>query len=324
MSATLPAAAPAPGRRLALGLLAALAVYLALTWWFGGADTLEAARRIGWPWMLAGMALTAANFAIRGARWHFLLRVLGARVPLAVNAAVYLAGIGLSATPGKVGETIRSAFLVRHGVPVGSSLAAFLADRLSDVHAVLLLALLPLAWASGWGDAGVLRWIVALAVVAAAPLVLSALVRGRFWAPLVAAVRQVRLLRTPARWLEQGGPDFARLWRPGVAAVSVCASLVAYALQGAIFAGMVGQVAPHVPVLACFGIFAAATLAGAASFIPGGIGAMELALVLLLRQQGVDGASALAAALCLRAVTFWFGLLLGAVGLSAAARLQRG
>lgn len=323
MNTALAAAAPPPGRRLALGLLAALAVYLALTWWFGGADTLEAARRIGLPWVLAGMALTAANFALRGARWHFLLRVLGARVPVAVNGAVYLAGIGLSATPGKVGETVRSAFLVRHGVPVGSSLAAFLADRLSDLHAVLLLALLPLAWASGWGDAGVLRWLVVLALVAAAPLVLSAIVRSPAWEPLLASLGRVRLLRAPARWLQQGGPDFTRLWRPGVATVSVAASLLAYALQAAIFAGMVGQVAPHVPVPVSIGIFAAATLAGAASFIPGGIGAMELALVLLLRQQGVDGASALAAALCLRAVTFWFGLLLGAAGLSAAARLQR-
>lgn len=322
MNAAVADAAPSPGRRLSLGLLAALAVYLGLTWWFGGADTVAAAQRIGLPWVLAGMALTACNFAVRGARWHFLLRTLGARVPVGVNAAVYLAGIGLSATPGKVGETIRSAYLVRHGVPVGSSLAAFLADRLSDVHGVLLIALLPLAWAAGWGDAGVVRWALVLGAVIVAALALSLVLRSRFWPPLLAALGRRRWLRTPVRWMEQGGADFARLWRPHVALVSIAASLLAYALQAGIFAGMVAQVAPQVAPLTCAWIFAAATLAGAASMIPGGIGAMELALVLMLRQQGVDGPSALAAALCLRAVTFWFGLLLGAVGLSAAARLK--
>ncbi|MBC5782880.1 flippase-like domain-containing protein [Ramlibacter sp. USB13] len=313
----------APGRRLALGLLAAVAAYLGLTLWFGGADTADAASRIGAGWLLAGMALTTANFAVRATRWHFLLRTLGHHVPPAVDGAVYLAGIGLSATPGKAGETVRSAFLVRHGVPVGSSLAAFLADRLSDVHAVLLIALLPLAWAAGWNDAAALRWLLVLGAVAAAPLAVSAFVHGRHWRRFVAAAARLKALRRPAEWMRTGADDFVRLWRPGVASWSVAASLLAYALQAATFAGMVAQLGLQVPWHVCFAIFGAATLAGAASLLPGGLGAMELALVLMLRQQGADGASALAAALCLRAVTFWFGLLLGAAGLAVASRLQR-
>lgn len=323
MSAAVAGPPAPPGRRLSLWLLAAVAGYLGLTWWFGGADTVAAARRIGLPWVVAGLGLTMANFAIRAIRWHFLLRAMGHHVPPSVNGAVYLAGIGLSATPGKVGETVRAAFLVRHGVPVGTSLAAFLADRLSDVQAVLLLALLPMAWAGRWGDAGLLRWAVVLALVAVAPTVAMWIVRSRHWPRLLAALSRRRALRGPSDWLNRGAEDFIRLWRPGVAWWSVGASFLAYGLQAAIFAGMVGQVAPEVGALTSTGIFAAATLAGAASFIPGGVGAMELALVLLLQQQGVDGASALACALCLRAVTFWFGLVLGALGLSAAARLQR-
>jgi glycosyltransferase 2 family protein len=313
----------APGRRLSLSLLAVVAAYLALTWWFGGDDAVAAARRIGLAWVLAGLGLTTANFAIRAIRWHFLLRAMGHHVPPVVDGAVYLAGIGLSATPGKVGETVRAAFLVRQGVPVGTSLAAFLADRLSDLHAVLLLALLPIVAASGWDDASVLRWVLVLAVVAVAPLFVGRLVRSRNWPRVLAAFSRTRMLRGPGDWLQRGADDFTSLWRPGVAWWSIVASFIAYGLQAVIFVGMVAQVAPQVGASASVGIFAAATLAGAASFIPGGIGAMELALVLLLRQQGVDGPSALAAALCLRAVTFWFGLLLGALGLSAAARLER-
>lgn len=312
------------GRRLSLWLLAAVLAYLALTWLFGGAETMDAARRIGSGWILVGLLLTTMNFAVRALRWHFLLRAMGARVPPAVDGAVYLAGIGLSATPGKVGETVRSALLVRYGVPVGTSLAAFLADRLSDLHAVLLIALLPLAWAAGWSDPGVLRWALVLGLVTAAPLALAAAVRGPWWPRLLEAASRLKLLHRLSDWLRTGARDFTGLWRPRVATLSIAASLLAYGLQAAIFAGMVEQVAPHVANSTAFWIFAAATLAGAASFIPGGVGAMELALVLLLRQQGVEGASALAAALCLRAVTFWFGLLLGALGLSAAARMQRG
>jgi glycosyltransferase 2 family protein len=317
------AAPAAPGRRLALWLLGAVAVYLALTWLFGGADTIAAARRIGGTWVLVGLALTVACFALRALRWHFLLRAMHARVPFGINCAVYLAGIGLSATPGKVGETVRSAFLVRYRVPVGTSLAAFLADRLSDLHAVVLIALLPLAWAAGWGDAGVLHWAQVLAAVAAAPLVLQWVVHSAAWPRIVESISRVGGLRRIGGWMGRGARDFTGLWRAGVAFPSIALSLLAYGMQGAIFAAMVAQVAPNVGFGTAISIFGAATLVGAASFIPGGVGAMELALVFMLRQHDVDPASGLAAALCLRAVTFWFGLLLGALGLSVAARLQR-
>lgn len=316
------AESPVPARRLSLWLLAVVLAYLGLTWWFGGAETVDAALRIGQRWVLLGMILTVANFAIRALRWHTLLCAMGMRVPAGVNGVVYLAGIGLSATPGKVGETVRSAFLVRRGVPVSSSLAAFLADRLSDLHAVLWIALLPLAWAHGWDDSSVLRWAAVLVATMVAPLVLFAVVSSRHWPQLTAGLARVRAVRRPVAWLQGCAEEFTQLWRPKVIWWSVAASLAAYGLQAATFAGMVTQVAPQVLPLTCVWIFAAATLAGAASFVPGGVGTMELALVLLLRQQGVDGASALAAALCLRAVTFWFGLLLGALGLSVAGRLR--
>jgi glycosyltransferase 2 family protein len=310
-----------PGRRLPLWLLAAVLGYLGLTWLFGGADTLAAGKRIGGWWVVVGLLLTMANFAIRALRWQFLLRRMDACVPWRANLTIYLAGIGLSATPGKVGETVRSALLLRQGVPVGTSLAAFLADRLSDLQAVLLLALLPLAWTLGWDHSDAMRWVVVLALVTAAPMVFAAIVRTPAWPRLLRALAGMRFVGRLADWVQRGALDFVRLWSPAVALVSIACSLLAYGLQGAIFAGMVGQVAPHVGAATALSIFAAATLAGAASFLPGGVGAMELALVLLLRHQGVDTASGLAAALCLRAVTFWFGLLLGALGLSLAARL---
>lgn len=314
-------AAPA---RLALTLLAVVAAYLAVAWYFGGTQTLDAVARIGWRWIVLGLAMATLSYAVRAWRWHLLLRALGARVPVRSGAAIYLAGVALSVTPGKVGETVRSAFLTRHGVPVGSSLAAFVVDRLSDVVAVVSIALLALAFASGWGQAGVARWALVLAAVLALSLVARAVARSAAWPRLVSAVRLKLRLRMAAGWMLRAGRDYARLWRTALATRSCLLSLVAYTLQGGIYAGMVVQVAPHVSPWTALSIYASATLAGAASFIPGGIGAMEVALVWMLGLHGVDTASALAAALCLRAVTFWWGLVLGAGGLTLAGRARHG
>jgi len=319
------AATGAPRRaRLTLWLLLVVGAYLAIAWAVGGQDTLASAGRIGVRWIVLGAALTTLNFALRALRWHFVLRATGAVVPPLQGSAIYLAGIGLSLTPGKLGETVRSAFLVRHGVAVGTSLAAFVVDRISDVHAVLLIALVATAAHAGWSDPAVARWAWLLVVVVLAPIALGVLARTGWWPRLVAPLAGRPRLQRAAQWLLRAGDDFPRLWRPAIALPSIILSLLAYGLQAATFAGMVAQVAPGLSPWVAASIFASATLAGAASFIPGGIGAMEIALVVMLSAHGVQTANALAAALCLRAVTFWFGLLLGAGGLAVAGRARHG
>lgn len=302
-------------RLLVLGVL----LYLVLGWFVGGEQTFDAVRRIGGGWVAIGLGLTLVNFALRALRWHVLLRVAGARVPVLNSIAIYVGGIGLGASPGKLGETLRSVFLLRHGVRVGTSLAAFFVDRLSDLLAVLVLAACAASWAR-IGDTDGARWWAVVALVLVCAWLLTMLVRSGRLEKLLGNAPALGWRRRVQDWLHAAGGDYLHLWRPRLAVASVLLSLVAYALQGLIFAGMVAQVAPQVATLRAIGIFAAATLAGAASLVPGGVGPMELALVLLLAREGLDAPSALAAALSLRVVTFWFGMLLGAGGLSLAAR----
>jgi uncharacterized protein (TIRG00374 family) len=60
-------------------------------------------------------------------------------------------------------------------------------------------------------------------------------------------------------------------------------------------------------------------LAGALSFMPGGLGGSEAAMVLLLRMLRVPLSIAVAATLLIRAATLWFAVLLGIIALLARA-----
>jgi uncharacterized protein (TIRG00374 family) len=62
-------------------------------------------------------------------------------------------------------------------------------------------------------------------------------------------------------------------------------------------------------------IFASATLIGAASMIPAGLGAMEAALVYQLMAFGVGAPDAIAVAIATRVSTLWCGLLVGSIAL---------
>jgi len=77
-----------------------------------------------------------------------------------------------------------------------------------------------------------------------------------------------------------------------------------------------------VPVGLALLIYAATTIAGALSFLPGGLGVTEGAMTLLLVKGGghIDATTAVAATLLTRFATLWFGVALGMVFMLVARR----
>ena len=58
-------------------------------------------------------------------------------------------------------------------------------------------------------------------------------------------------------------------------------------------------------------VYALAMLAGALSFLPGGLGGAEAVMVAALTLKGVDQPSAVAATIIIRLATLWFAVALG-------------
>lgn len=310
----MPASAPATADlvrrwagRTTLALVAALSLYLGAAAYTGPAASLAAARDIGaWP-VLAGAGICAVTLLMRFGRWHFILLTLGHRLPGVLGLRIYLAGLALSSTPGKLGETLRSLLLLPSRVPVPRSLAAFFADRLADVLGVAALGAL----------AGLLsqRRLVALEVIAVAGLLASlalaqALRRwpGVAFGPQAGAWRWIAAIVHRARPALDAWATAWRGWRPGaLIAVAMCA----YGLQALVLAMNVARVAPQVDTLACVAIFTSSVLIGAASLLPGGLGAMDAAVVVQLTAQGVPWPEAVAATLAMRLSTLWLTWLIG-------------
>lgn len=95
------------------------------------------------------LGLTLLHFLLRYMRWQAYLKRLGHRIPWRYNCASYMAGFALTATPGKVGETIRSVYLRSFGADYSNSLAAFFAEHYTDLLAVASLSILAMAHFQG-------------------------------------------------------------------------------------------------------------------------------------------------------------------------------
>jgi uncharacterized membrane protein YbhN (UPF0104 family) len=309
-----------PLRPIALWLGGGVLLYAAAVAWSGSAQTLAAVARIGAAMLLGGTLCASLAYLLRFTRWHLLLRWLGHRVPVGFNLRVYLAGLALTSSPGKLGETLRSALLLPAGVGLPHSLAAFFADRLSDVVGVAVLGALAARWLGA--PAPVLEGLAL--IVIAGSFVARALLKSRVWPIWMARIdrhsvwgRRVVAVASPAS-------AWAVVWSVPRTVVCVACAVAAYGVQALVFAAYVDAAGGGLSALRAVAIFCSATLLGAASLVPGGLGTMEAALILQLTDAGMERGVAVGAALATRLSTLWFSIVLGALMLLTFSTARQG
>lgn len=308
-------------RRFAIGLILGLAVVIAITLLGDLPRMLAAFGR--WRWALLPFVLAAVlvNYVIRFCRWEYYLQVLQVG-PLGRlrSLGIFLTGFALTMTPGKLGEVVKSFFLRQAiGTAVSASAPIVLAERLTDVLGVVLLAALGLTTYQVGGPT------LAVAVVGAAIFV--ALVQQRQWVEAIlsrlAVWRPTARFATIFRNLYES--TYALLaWRPLVVSI-LLAAISWFGECVAFFLVLWGfGLTPDLTLLlqATF-IYAVASLLGALSFLPGGLGATEGVLaVLLVQLVAMPEADALAATLIVRFCTLWFAVILGLLAMLTMQRRQ--
>ena len=289
--------------------LAALG-YLGLSLWAGWREVVAAVVQVG-PVVLVGLLLLSlVNYLLRFLRWARYLALLEAPVPWRINLDAYFSGFALTTSPGKVGEMLRSVLLKPHGVPPAASVAAFFAERVSDLLAILVLAAVGL-----WAYAPA-RPVVGLALAA---VVLALLLVQ--WTALIAAIDRWAQAR-PQKWarlvvkLCEVVLHFRRCFSLPAMGMGLALGIVAWFAEGLGFWWLLVALDHPLPMSTAVFIYAFAMLVGALSFLPGGLGGSEAAMIALLSLNGFPEASAVTATLICRLATLWFAVGWGALFLA--------
>ncbi|MBS1124396.1 MAG: hypothetical protein H6Q90_6624 [Deltaproteobacteria bacterium] len=287
-------------------------------------DVRQLGHRLGgfhWTAFLGALGLSLANYAVRFVRWQIYLRHQQVAVPAGSSALVFGSGLSLAITPAKLGELIKS-YLLRelHGIPATQTAPIVVAERVTDLVALLLLAV---------GGVAVYGMQTTLVVIAAALVAFGFLLLAwprpaRALIDLVTRPRFTRRFRTPLQDMYGG---LASLCRPRLLGVATALAILSWACECVGFAMIVNAFpGAHVELGLAMVIYASTTIAGALSFLPGGLGVTEGAMTILLVQGAsqLDQATALDATLLTRLATLWFGVALGLGFLTVArARIAR-
>ena len=267
-------------------------------------DSVEALRSANWGWLAGAIVMSSLTYVSAAVG---MAGGVPERLPLAPTIEVQLASSFVNrVTPANVGGmALNVRYLQKAGVSPPEAVTGMGLNVVAGGIAHIVLLIVFFAWAGRSGGGFSLpsssKLLVVIAILLAAIGVVMATRKGRhvLRTKVLPAVRQSfssigSLARSPQRLLALFGGSI------GVTLAYIAAlACTANAFEGGTSVAQVGAV------------YLGASLIAAAAPTPGGLGAMEAALVAGFTGIGMDGGVAVATVLSYRLVTYWLPIVPG-------------
>jgi uncharacterized protein (TIRG00374 family) len=303
--------------RITIGVAVGVAIYVGFSVWADARSVGRALADYRWSLAFVGIGLALLNYLVRFLRWQYYLNILDIKIPWVHSLLVFLSGFSLTVTPGKLGEMVKAILLREsHGIPAARTAPIVVAERFTDLVGLLLLAgvgVFSFSVDRRFLILGTLLILVGLVVISVEPIALFFLrilghlpILGKFSPKLRDAYHTTAFLLCPRPLL-----------------LGILLSTISWAFECAAFWIIVhGFVGASIDLRAATFIYATMTVAGALSFLPGGLGVTEAGMLGLLGElgQGTGRSVATAATFVTRLVTLWFAVALGLLALLVFAR----
>lgn len=324
-------------RRILVGVLFGVVVYLGISIWVGIDEFQEALADFNWWLVLAAMGLSLANYLIRFAKWERYRTLLGIELDRATSFNIYMAGFSMGITPGKMGEVLKS-WLIKKvtGTRIHHSAPIVVAERITDLLGFLIL--LAIGGIASQPDYAWIFW----SVLALCAVVLSLAGSEGFSVLVYRVVKNTPYFWRLAPKVEGSFASTRVLLRPREILLPTIISVFSWGCECVGFwliAG--GFVEGGVDFLFAVFVYAFSAVAGAVLILfPGGIGPTDFSMGTFLRREyssALDptafGAGELAgealndalvtaarplagaAVLLTRICTLWFGVGIGLIAL---------
>jgi glycosyltransferase 2 family protein len=299
-------------RRLIPGLVLGFVVLIGLALLGDLREVSQLLLRFKWQYFAIAIGFTLLNYGLRFAKWHFYLQQLNVQLRVGQSLRLFVAGFPLAVTPGKVGEVLKGIWLNRiTGLPIGRGISVVLAERISDGLAVMLLSLVgvvayPQYWPVFTAILAILLAIIILSQIRPAALFLLDL------------VEKMPVFKRAAHSMREFYEGSFALFQPGATLVAVLLGTISWLGEGiGFYFILIGLgMTPSLQLLgAAVFVLAFSTAVGGASTLPGGLGAAEATIAILLSLVVQDSQPAIisAATLLIRLATLWFGVALGLI-----------
>jgi len=273
--------------------------------------------KLNWTLYGGALLLTLCNYALRSAKWHYLIRLLNIDIKVRDNIRIFTAGLSMTISPGKAGEMLKP-YLVsqKTGVSMTQTVPALVAERLTDIIAIVMLMAISLPSIGSGAEAHTTSLIWICSAIA---LGLSVLASERLSLWIISLSSKLPVIRKASNKIE----SLYRATRICLSLVplfiTIVVSFVAWGLEciGFVMIFNAMGIAEISLGQATFIYTAGTVVGGLVAILPGGVGAAEGSMIGLMLKlpAALTEAQAMTAAMLIRIATLWMGVIIGAIAL---------
>ena len=286
-----------------LVILFAVVVYLIMGIYADFGSLLSAIEKFNWVFIPLMLILVLIAYLIRFLKWSLFLKSAGVHLKLKDNLFVFFSGMGMIITPAKVGE-IWKGWLIRdiNGEKLSKTVPVVITDRVTDVIGLVILSLL-----------GILYYKEGIYILAALLLIFAAFfvaIRSEKISGMLISVLEKRAGKY-SKDIKTMHATFLQLMHPkNIVGLSFLSAFAWFFECLALYFVIIGFGQSISIILSTF-VFSFASLIGAISMIPGGLGIAEATISGMLQYFGLTSVDSVGAAIIIRFGTLWFGAILG-------------
>lgn len=284
-------------------IIFAIVVYVVLGIYADFNKLLSALESFNWIFLPVLLALTTLGYFIRFIRWNFFLKAVGVNLKLRDNLYVYLSGLSMTITPAKAGE-IWKGWLIKeiNGENLSKTIPVVISDRLTDVLALVFLSLLGVIYYKQGA------YVILIILLLFAAFVLA--IRSKTISDKLINILEKRAGKYSGD-VRSMNESFQKTLNFKNLTITTVLGLIAWFMECSALYLTIYAFNQHLDIVISTFIFSFASLVGAVSMIPGGLGVAEATLSGLLQFFGLTATISVGAAIIIRFTTFWYGALLG-------------
>jgi len=297
-------------KKIFISLAVAGLLYLAFTIYADYKQVAAALSSFNWFLFPLLLILTFTNYFSRFVKWDYYLRLINVKIKRIDSFSIFMSGLIMSVTPGKMGELLKS-YLVKQlsGAPISKTAPVIFAERITDFISLVIIGLIG-AYVYDYGRIVVLAvgvfFLLVIAVISSRGIALS----------IIKWLERIKYLQKHIILIHNLYESSYILLRPAALLNMTILSFVSWSFECFGYYIILRNFGVEVSFLWASFSYCFAIIIGAVTMLPGGLGVTEGSLTFLLLEKNCPKDIAVASTFIIRIVTLWFAVLIGVISVS--------
>lgn len=292
--------------RVFISIAIAAIIYLAFMIYVDYEKVISSFKNFNWYLLPILLGLSFGNYISRFFKWEYYLKIIDEKLHKIDSLSIFMSGLIMSVTPGKMGELLKS-YLVKqvNGTSISKTAPIVFAERVTDFLSLTFLALVG-AYFYDYGK----NIIILIGIVILTGLVIIS--NKKLFYKIISLLSGITFISKHTLKISTAYESTSKLLSITPLVLMTILSIISWGFECFGFYLILKNFGLQIDVLWAFFSYSFATIVGALSMLPGGLGVTEGSLTLMLVQKGLSEHNAFAATFIVRAVTLWFAVLVGA------------